>query len=357
MSIHTSRSKPWLVLFSCWLTLAVSSAWAQTEEEAERVAELTAAALNGEAEAQYNLGNMYDNGEGVPKDQAVARMWLTKAAEQGHANAQFYVGARFYSTRYSSIRPMWGSTEAEVPGNESAALAVIWLTKASEQGIADAQYMLGNMYNYAEGGIPQDGAAAVKWLTKAAEQGHDQAQADLAHKYDNGVDVPEDNATAVMWYTKAAEQGHSVALRYVGYMYAEGDGVPEDDASAVMWLTKAAEHPSSPSSVQFSLALMYANGEGVPEDNATAVMWYTKAAERGNVQAQTNLGYMYGNGEGVPENDVIAYMWYNLAAAKGNEIAKGNKDKITKIMTAADVSKAQELSRVCLAQYYENCGY
>jgi TPR repeat protein len=102
---------------------------------------------------------------------------------------------------------------------------------------------------------------------------------------------------------------------------------------------------------------MYANGEGVPEDDATAVMWYTKAAEQGHAIAQFNLGVMYANGDGVPEDNISAYMWLNLAAALGNENAKNNKEIVTKKMTREDISKAQALSRECLAQDYKNCGY
>jgi TPR repeat protein len=138
-------------------------------------------------------------------------------------------------------------------------------------------------------------------------------------------------------------------------MYANGEGVPEDDATAVMWYTKSAEQGNA--SAQFNLGLMYDNGDGVPEDDATAVMWYTKAAEQGYADAQLNLGTRYATGEGVPEDDVSAYMWLNLAAALGNENAKNNKEIVAERMTREDISKAQALSRECLAQDYKNCGY
>ncbi len=46
-------------------------------------------ALQGDAVAQYNLGWMYANGNGVPQDDAEAVKWYKKAAEQGDADAQF----------------------------------------------------------------------------------------------------------------------------------------------------------------------------------------------------------------------------------------------------------------------------
>ncbi len=49
-------------------------------------------AEQGNAKAQYNLGLMYYNGEGVPQDYAEAVKWYRKAAEQGHAKAQLFLG-------------------------------------------------------------------------------------------------------------------------------------------------------------------------------------------------------------------------------------------------------------------------
>ena len=49
-------------------------------------------AEEGNPIAQYNLGLMYDNGEGVPQDYAEAMRWYRLAAEQGCADAQYELG-------------------------------------------------------------------------------------------------------------------------------------------------------------------------------------------------------------------------------------------------------------------------
>ncbi len=61
--------------------------------------------------------------------------------------------------------------------------------KAAEQGHAEAQFKLGAMY-FSGDGVPQDDAGAVKWYRMAAEQGHAEAQADLAYMYENGLGHP-----------------------------------------------------------------------------------------------------------------------------------------------------------------------
>ena len=50
------------------------------------------AAKQGHAEAQFNLGAMYDQGQGVPQSYKEAAVWLRKAADQGHAEAQYNLG-------------------------------------------------------------------------------------------------------------------------------------------------------------------------------------------------------------------------------------------------------------------------
>jgi TPR repeat protein len=49
-------------------------------------------AEQGVPSAQFRLGLLYENGNGVPRDFAKARLWYEKAAVQGEAKAQFYLG-------------------------------------------------------------------------------------------------------------------------------------------------------------------------------------------------------------------------------------------------------------------------
>jgi TPR repeat protein len=109
----------------------------------------------------------------------------------------------------------------------------------AEQGLAEAQTMLGLMYGDGNG-VPQDHAKAVHWYTKAAKQGDVASQFNLGLKYAKGNGVPEDHAKAVHWFTKAAKQGLATAQTMLGGMYAQGKGIPEDHARAYAWLSIAA---------------------------------------------------------------------------------------------------------------------
>ncbi|HEV8552721.1 MAG TPA: tetratricopeptide repeat-containing serine protease family protein [Casimicrobiaceae bacterium] len=177
------------------------------------------AATQGNADAQFNLGVMYANGEGVSKDAAKAVEWYQKAATQGDADAQLNLGAMYLRGE-------------GVP--KEVAKAVEWYQKAATQGNADAQHKLGWMYFYGEG-VPTDAAKAVECWQKAAAQGNVRAQNMLALSYEIGQGVPKDAAKAVEWYQKAAAQGNVGAQYNLGRLYANDKGVPEDKVLAYAW--------------------------------------------------------------------------------------------------------------------------
>jgi len=108
----------------------------------------------GNAAAQANLGIMYANGQGVPKDDAEARKWYRKAAEQGNAPAQFNLGVMY-------------ANGDDVP--QDYAEARKWFSLAADQGDANAQFNLGIMYATGDG-VPQDHVQAHKWYNLAALQ-------------------------------------------------------------------------------------------------------------------------------------------------------------------------------------------
>ena len=57
------------------------------------------AAEQGDADAQYNLGMLYDDGVNVPQDAAKAAKWFRRAAEQGHVAAQSKLGVMYEKGR------------------------------------------------------------------------------------------------------------------------------------------------------------------------------------------------------------------------------------------------------------------
>jgi len=152
-----------------------------------------------------------------------------------------------------------------------------------------------------------------------AEQGMSDAQFNLGALYNNGLGVERDMATAVRWYRKAAEQGYAVAQYNVGVAYARGLGVSSDAGQAARWWRLAAAQNHS--EAQFSLGLIYANGHGVDTSMSDAARWWRSAADNGHAVAQFNLGVLYSKGEGVDKCAVQAVNWWRQSADQGYEQA------------------------------------
>jgi hypothetical protein len=165
-------------------------------KDTEAVTTYRAAADQGYAAAQSNLGSMYETGRGVTRDQAQAVFWYRKAADQGFARAQSKLGVMYAHGRGVA---------------QDDALAVFWYRKAAAQGASDAQSNLGSMYESGRG-VGQDEAQAVYWYREAAQRGSREGQFNLGRMYENGrAGLARDEAQAVFWYRRAAEQEFSPA--------------------------------------------------------------------------------------------------------------------------------------------------
>ena len=121
------------------------------------LAEWTPLAEQGHALAQYNLGILYQFGNGVPKNAKAALKWYLKAAEQGHAGSQWRSGV-YYDVGVGVL--------------ENDKIAVRWFTLAAEQEYAFAQLSLAGMYIKGSG-VLKDKRRAYMWLSLAGYNGQD----------------------------------------------------------------------------------------------------------------------------------------------------------------------------------------
>jgi uncharacterized protein len=86
------------------------------------------------------------------------------------------------------------------------------LSKAADQGNADAQVLLADMY-YKGKGMAQDYGQALAWYRKAAKQEDAVAQTALGTIYHDGTGVPQDYVQSYMWFNLAAVDAQDVAAR------------------------------------------------------------------------------------------------------------------------------------------------
>ena len=123
-------------------------------------------ARKGNAEAQYQLGVIYERGDSQEQNFYKAIRWHRKAAKQGHADAQAHLGELL----------------------------------ATGQGVEQANYV-----------------EATRWMEKAADQGQGMAQLFLATIYCEGagVSIPKDYVKGYMWLSIADASGENVAKREI----------------------------------------------------------------------------------------------------------------------------------------------
>lgn len=161
---------------------------AQTQEDIQAAQIAMRMAEQGNPEAQYMLGIMYEDGSGVEQNLAKAFLWYEKSALQGYQ---------------------------------------------------DAQSTLAWMYDTGEG-VPQDYYKAAQWYKKAAIQGDPESQNRLAYLYTNGLGVEQNYEQAVVWCKKSANQNYAKAQFQLATMYGLGKGVSKDLVQTYKWASVAA---------------------------------------------------------------------------------------------------------------------
>jgi TPR repeat protein len=127
----------------------------------------------------------------------------------------------------------------ELARQKNFAEALRWYRVAANQGDADAQLALGNLYAQGEG-VQQDYGAALLWFRKAADQGNSEAEDNVGAFYLFGMGVAQDYGEAMRWLRKSADQGNEVAERNIGIMYLKGLGVATSRDEAIRWFRQAA---------------------------------------------------------------------------------------------------------------------
>jgi TPR repeat protein len=132
-------------------------------------------------EAAYKLGKDED-----------AATWYRKAAEQGFAQAQYNMGSMYEKGQ---------GVMQDYPQ------AVSWYRKAAGQEFVLAQFSMGVMYDIGQG-ITQDYQQAMFWYAKAAERGNVKAQNNLGFMYSQGKGVAQNYVAAHMWFNISGVRGY-----------------------------------------------------------------------------------------------------------------------------------------------------
>ncbi|MEQ1900744.1 MAG: tetratricopeptide repeat protein [Devosia sp.] len=204
---------------------------------ADQLAALEAAAAAGDPMALWQLGLMYESGEGVTQDKAKAFGYFAQIADQ-HADAS----------------PT--GTEAEI--------------------VAHSFVKMGEYYNEGlpEAGITKDEGVSIKLILHAASYfGDPEAQYKVGLAYQDPEELGVNPLQSARWYTLAARKGHVAAQANLGNLLFNGDGgVEANPVEGLMWLTVASRHSAGTPDEGWVNDLLYAAmSVATPEQREEAV--------------------------------------------------------------------------------------
>ena len=297
----------------------------------------------GDAPAQFALGLLYDNGDGVPQNDVTAAGWYEKSANQGYAKAQYNLGVMHLTGRgvpRNDARARRWFEQAAAQGNSDAVARII---QFAEGGDVEAQYRLALMY-LRGGAVPRDQALSYRWMQRAAARGHLNAMFGMGLLAETGQGTDRSYAAAVNWYVPASHQGQVQATYNLARLVRLGQGQPRDLARAAQLYEKAASAGFVPA--QLSLGMLFDFGEGWPRNPVSAVVWYKLAANNGSADAQINLGYLYATGGGGVSRDPIeAYARTYAGERLGHPLGTVNLALMGRGLEASEVSLAQARGR------------
>ena len=319
------------------------------------------AAKSGSTLAELHLGEIYSMGPSADFDEASywflrasqkrdkdAGKQLLKLADQGVIIAQFNLGI-LYAGDIKYIED-WRYGAKGTNGEKS----YHWFRKAAESGHAEAQYKLGIIYEHGKS-IRQSYQNAHEWYRRAAGQGLSKAQDSLGMMYYCGKGGEKDYERAKTLFLLAAGRGHTKAQIHLGNMYREGKGVEQNDEKAIELYLTALDTLTSKSSSQNNadfintLGNMYRTGKGVEQNDKKALDYYQKAAELKSILGMANLGHMYIMGRGIIQN-------YDEGIKRFRQAAKiGHAEAWNLLIERAN--KGDCVAQYNLARIYEDLGY
>jgi TPR repeat protein len=169
------------------------------------ITSLQYAAENGHALAQWKLGRMYADGDGVPHDDLRAfeyfrRIVKSHSDDTGNAPQQRFVADAFVALGHYYRDGIPNSPVKPDPNRARDMFSYA----ASFFGDPDAQFHLGRLYLQGEG-MRKDPKLAVRWFALAANKGQYEAQATLGQILFRGEDVPRQRPLGLMWLTLASD--------------------------------------------------------------------------------------------------------------------------------------------------------
>ncbi|MEZ0169733.1 tetratricopeptide repeat protein [Microvirga sp. TS319] len=304
--------------------------------------------------AMIRLGRMFDEGQGVPQDYALAATWFSRAAAAGSGPAMVALSALYSRAggpgHFNLARDVLEKAVRAGDARASIALAKLYLARgekpladsvlkrAADNGDPEAAIQLAELFL---SGPADQAALARHWLVAAekaalgtdglmvrvavlqlkepaqrrkgtatleaiARKNNTDAMTALAQALLDGTSIGPDPDRAEVLLRRAIQLGDEGARFVLAKAYRDGNGIEKNPARAVALYREI--HNDEPGDPKVLLALgdAYVSGEGVPRDRALAIQFYAQAAQNGDPEGKAHLGMAYLYGGGVPHNGAKA---------------------------------------------------
>lgn len=307
-SVSNVRKTIFFLYVFCIFIHNAGSVIAQSFSQIQKLAE------QGNAQAQFVLGNMYENGKVCEKDIDKAIYWYKKSLANGNKRVTPHLALAHHSAKqYSEAYPLFLSV-AQSP---------------SEEEIKDGMYGWSSFF--------------------------------VGHYKLNGWSVPKDEEGAIEWYEKAKENGMLAAYMTLGECYLKGIGTTKDPQKTFCLYKEASEKFNFRQEFVIKLAICYLEGYGCAKNYEEVYRLIERIADGSNCSvnnqwkgtAQLTLGIAYYKDSNKANHYSHAFHWLSTIAE--------NKDSFEKDINVAlywlqrcyrfgrgvkkDVEKANEIVR------------
>lgn len=310
---------------------------------------LEKAAVAGNHMAQFLLGEAYESGFGVTKNDSLAKDWFRKSAAAGNAAAAHALQ----------------NPPAPMPQNSLNSLKTKnrELLFKARNGDPQSAAEIGRLYTTGQEGFPLSPAIGARWTALAAASGNSNATIALAKHLAFEQSPPKrDLSKACHILLPLAEQGNIAAqLMLSDIHFMKGEKNHKSRLASLHWLETAATNSGDPATMfqigdayfQIGLSgfMMWSLDQSRERKKSSlilfivfqrvihkirprrskeryfekALFWLRKAADKGNPAAIRSLGdYSFQGFAGVPQDDIAAFKLYQQAEACGDTKARVN---------------------------------
>ena len=319
--------------------------------------------------AMVRLGKMFNEGRGVPQDQALAATWFSRAAAAGSSAAMVELSSLYsraggpghFNLARDALERAIRAGDVSAPialaklylVRGERTLAEATLKKSADSGSAEAALSLAELY-LSEQATAEQQIAARRWLAIAEKaMAKDEAQASriasmylrlpdagsiehgssslealvrknnaeamtlLATALLRATGVQRDPVRAEALFRRAIQLGHDGARFILAKAYRDGDGLQRDPARAFALYREIYSEEPGDTKIQIALGDAYAHGDGIARDRRLAAEFYAQAARQGDPDGQVRLGTAYLYGAGVDRDSKKSDQWLSRAGEAG----------------------------------------